>query len=288
MGNSGPLFHSGGKGVWRSFTWAVCGLSGLVAATCVEEAQASYILFNGTVADRTNLTATAKFEVVGTDLQITLTNTDTKVYQDNKRNRDDVLTALFFDIYDGDLSLTFGPSGALVAAGSSIINGPAATNVTAPPSGTKEGGWAYEEGVMAGVSQTHGLGTVGFSIFSADDVMDKSLPSSQRNIADYSLISSSYVSTENLKNNIDTPLVMSSLVFTLGGVPVDFDLARIGNVRFQYGTSVSENSSFGFPTFVPTNLPNVPEPTSLALAGFAGLGVLAGVRRRKVRSETAA
>jgi hypothetical protein len=61
-------------------------------------------------------------------------------------------------------------------------------------------------------------------------------------------------------------LIKNSVVFTLGGVGSNFDLSRIGNVSFQYGTDLSE--------------PNirVPAPSTAALMG---LGAAASLRRRR-------
>jgi hypothetical protein len=65
--------------------------------------------------------------------------------------------------------------------------------------------------------------------------------------------------------------------FTLVGLPTNFDLSLIKNVRFQYGTDASETHFNG------TRLPEVPEPCTLALLGL-GAAPLAARRLRRRRS----
>jgi hypothetical protein len=62
-------------------------------------------------------------------------------------------------------------------------------------------------------------------------------------------------------------LIQSSVVFTLGNLPVGFTLADISNVSFQYGTSLNE-----------PNIP-VPEPSTMLLLGSGLLG-LWGFRKK--------
>ncbi|MFO0855999.1 MAG: hypothetical protein U0640_01435 [Phycisphaerales bacterium] len=60
--------------------------------------------------------------------------------------------------------------------------------------------------------------------------------------------------------------IKHEVVITMGGVPANFDLGRVNNVWFQYGTDYSEGG------FVPT-------PAGVAAMGVAG--VVATRRRRK-------
>jgi uncharacterized protein (TIGR03382 family) len=61
-------------------------------------------------------------------------------------------------------------------------------------------------------------------------------------------------------------LTKDAVVFTLSGLPQNFDVSRIGNVWFQYGTALSE--------------PQIPTPTPGA-AAILGLGLAIQSRRRR-------
>src|SRR5262249_20152932 len=70
-----------------------------------------------------------------------------------------------------------------------------------------------------------------------------------------------------------SPIVQNSVVFTLTGFTGT--LADITKVSFQYGTALSDAN-------VPAS--GVPEPSSLAIAGLGGLGLL-GYRLRRQRTK---
>ena len=75
-------------------------------------------------------------------------------------------------------------------------------------------------------------------------------------------------------------LIQNSASFTLSGISGGFDpAAAIKNVRFQWGTSLTETTS---PGVIPGPLP-APEPSTLlgaSMAGLVGLGY--AWRRRKL------
>jgi hypothetical protein len=62
-------------------------------------------------------------------------------------------------------------------------------------------------------------------------------------------------------------LIHNSVIFTLGSLPVGFNLSSISNVRFQYGTALTDISFPGTPGTA------VPEAPTMALIGFGLLGI---------------
>jgi hypothetical protein len=85
---------------------------------------------------------------------------------------------------------------------------------------------------------------------------------------DYGLLSAGDdPTTGNTPVTGGNPLIHDSVVFTLTGLPSGFDPSRdIGNITFQYGTSLSE--------------PNIHVPGPGAWLAFAAAGFL-GARRRR-------
>ena len=61
-------------------------------------------------------------------------------------------------------------------------------------------------------------------------------------------------------------LIANGAKFVLSGLPEGFSLDQISNVRFQYGTSLTEI--------------NIPEPTGFVLT-LAGLGLFSVIRRKR-------
>lgn len=214
--------------------------------------------------------AQADFDIVGGNLQVTLSNTsafDTLVPVD-------VLTALYFDI-QGNPSLS--ADSARVGAGSSIIYDRATSDVG--------GEWAYRQGIRSRTlpdGQSYGISSTGMGVFGRWDIIGG------RNLAgpvspggvQYGLASAGDdPSTGNGGIRNSRGLIKNSAVFTLSSLPPAFSLDSISNVRFQYGTSLLE------PSFLPgissDALQAVPEPSSFVLFGMGAIGLGAFVRRRK-------
>jgi len=211
------------------------------------------------------LSAQADFELVGTELTVTLSNTspyDVSIPAE-------VLTAVLFTI-NGDASLE--TVSAVLPDGSSVIHWDA-TNINADGSsadGTYDGDvgaeWAYIEDM--GISST-GLD----DIFGPDDRFDTTRdlwnPDSPDGLQ-YGIVSPvDDPDTINWPVTGKEPLIIGPVVFTFLASE-DFSLADITGVSFQYGTSIDE-----------PNIPVVPEP---ATASLLGLGVcIAALRHRKKR-----
>ncbi len=219
---------------------------------------AAPIVFTGTSG---SLSASASFDVSGTSLLVTLTNTSTS----DVLVPADVLTAMFFTI-TGSPILT--PVSALLGAGSTVFYDPDGQ----PAGGNVGGEWAYKTGLSgaplgaaSGISST-GIGLFGFSNFNGPDLE----PPLALDGPQYGILSSGDIeSTGNGGITGSGGLIKNSVVFTLSGLTAGYDLTgRISNVSFQYGTSLNE-----------PNVP-VPEPGTLILLG-SGLIGLVGYGRKK-------
>jgi len=254
----------------RSFTrlLGLCGLLCLLSAPRSVSAE-SFLFSQGSRA------AQADFEVVGGNLQVTLTNTstfDTLVPVD-------VLTALYFDI-SGNPSLS--ANSALVGAGSSIIYDSATSDVG--------GEWAYRQGISSGTlpdNQAYGISSTGLGIFGPGDLFggaNLAGPWSPNGLQ-YGIVSAGdNPASGNGGITGSGGLIKNSVVFKLSSLPPAFSLDSISNIRFQYGTNLSE-PSFQWTPGGPNPAPGVvPEPSSFVLLGIGAMGLVGyGWRRRKIR-----
>jgi hypothetical protein len=224
------------------------------------------------------LNATVTFDVSGTNLMVTLTNTST---QDVTRPSD-VLTAVFFDITP-NMALT--RDSAVVAPGSTVLFG------GTDPGGVVGGEWAYKDSLSgAPANAALGISSVGVDIFGPGDLFPGNNlqgPTSPDGLQ-YGITSAGDdPTTGNAPVTGDHALIKNSVIFTLGGVPVSFDPStQISNVVFQYGTDLSEPSFPGVPTGS-QQPPGVPEPASFLLlgSGIVGFGILRWGRRRAKLDE---
>ncbi len=230
---------------------------------------------NGTLA------AEATFEIVGGDLQVTLTNTSTADVLEQAH----VLTAVFFEVA-GDPTLS--ADSAILTAGSTVVNVPAGHDAT-NPGGDVASEWAYRSDLSGDAS--YGISSSGLGdIFGTDHLID---PIEANNLQgpwspdgiQYGITSASDdITTGNKavtggtrKNKVS--LIQNSVTFTLSGLPAGFSLSDISNVSFNYGTDLGT---------IPGNGGVIPEPASLAVwSALAGLGLVAGFRRRKKRQANA-
>lgn len=221
------------------------------------------IIFTGTSGSHA---ASAEFSVsVSGELVVTLTNTaaaDVLVPAD-------ILTAVFFNVTGGALTLT--RDSAVLGAGSSVIYDPDGQ----PAGGVVGGEWAFRSGSLnigGPGNRGYGISSTGVGLFGPGDRFpgpDLHPPTSPNGL-EYGITSAGdNPATGNGGVTGSGGLIKNAVVFTLGGVGANFDLSRIGNVYFFYGTAIDEGGYDG-------NL--VPTPGALSLLGLAGF---AAIRRRR-------
>jgi len=225
------------------------------------------VLFSGVASADTvhvgslgNLSASAKFELLGGNLQITLSN----ISPYDVGVPSEVLTALFFDIY-GNPSLS--PLSAVLGLGSIMWFG------TTDPGGVVGGEWAYASGLSGAPGGAwQGISSAGFGLFGPHDLFPGTNlqgPDSPDGVQ-YGITSAGDDPlTGNQAVTGKNALIQNSVVFTLGNLPIGFRLGDISNVSFQYGTDLREGSFSD----------GTPEPASLFLVAPVIL-VLAAWRYR--------
>jgi hypothetical protein len=232
------------------------------SALCVAasmNAVAGPVLFTGGSG---GLAATVSFDLVGSQLQVVLSNTSTG----DVLVPSDALTAVFFNIAGNPL----------LTRNSAISGGPTylgSTNVSG--AGTVVGGeWAYLNG-LSQYAANSGISSSGLGVFGPGDRFpgaNLSGPESPNGV-EYALASAGDNPATGNAGILGEELTRSSVTFLLTTAS-PFDLSAIGNVTFQYGTSLSEGHFSG------TTSRSVPEPGTLGLAGLALLAG-AGIRRRR-------
>lgn len=204
-----------------------------------------------------NLAAEARFEAVGGDLVITLANTSTF----DVLVPADILTGVYFNVSDAPITLS--RVSVLVAGGSSVIN------VASQPVGGIVGGeFGYREGLLGPRGTAYGVSSSGLGLFGPGDVFagGNLLGPDDPNGSQYGITSvGDNIATAN--GGASTALIKHAVVITLSGLPSGFDPeARIRDVNFQYGTSLTEPNLL------------VPTPGSLSLIGA---GALLALKRRR-------
>jgi len=224
-------------------------------ALCAGSVASAAVTFSGSSGSKA---ASVSFDVVGSNLIVILTNTSTA----DVMVPVDVLTGVFFNV--GGSTVNFSRLSAVLNAGSFVTNGG-----TTDPGNAVGGEWAALNNLSGGPgSRKYGISSSGLGLFGPGDRFpgsDLSPPASPDGLQ-YGITSAGdNAATGN--GGVMTPLIKNSVKFTLGNAS-GFDLGRIGNVWFQYGTDLSEPGYEG----------NIPSPGSLALLGLAG--VVAGRRRR--------
>ncbi len=207
--------------------------------------------------------ASASFDVIGTSLVITLSNTSAS----DVMVPADLLTGVFFDISGTGPTLI--RTSAVLAPGSSVVFG------SAPVGGAVGGEWAFKSNLGGPSGTDYGISATGLGLFGPGDRFPGLNLANQENVGgmDFGILSvGDDTSNGNSAVTGGNPLIKHAVIFTLDGVAPSFDPSRIGNVHFQYGTDLDEPRD-------PGSLILVPEPlTALLLIGGLPL-----VRRRVTR-----
>ncbi len=254
-------------------TAAMVAIVAMLAAMAAPAAKASIITYSGDNSPG-SLAAEVTFDnsVAGT-LKVTLSNVGGDILVPA-----DVLTGVFFDLAAGP-GLT--PGTAVVAPGSVIIFDTDGNPVSLAAGTSVAGEWAYKTGLGGSSPGNTGISSSGLDLFgpgdrfstaAADDLEGPANPDGLQyglfSANDNPATGNSAVSDDG--NN--DAFVKNSVVFTFSTTG-EFDLDRISNVSFQYGTALTEPNIPGEP---PEEVPPpVPEPSTLLMGAVAmvGLGV---------------
>ncbi|MFB2896287.1 XDD4 family exosortase-dependent surface protein [Aerosakkonemataceae cyanobacterium BLCC-F50] len=268
----------------KHFPKLVLGLSALslVAIGQISKADAASVTFTGTGTNTyesrgqyNGLAASAIFDdaLNPGKLTITLSNIGPGASVPS-----DILTALFWD-YNGsplsNLSL-FSATAPLLTNGRTNVNLAGSLDE-----------WKLPNGSITAISQDYGIGTAGLGIFQGGGGQQM----------DYGIVSNQSYDRANPAVSGGT-FVKGSATFVLAGLPTGFDIGKIGNVRFQYGTALNEPSitqgiTVNYSGYTPPSQPpstgggssdstrRVPEPgTTLAL----GVVAISALKLRKRNS----
>ena len=248
-------------------THAICIVLTMASTLVALDSRASIeYLGSGSGSSVNNLAASATFDIVAGNFQVTLKNTSTSAIAEPK----DVLMGLYFSII-GITDLTPAASNAATASGLLVYSGNTIQNPAISGAGYLDvsGEWAYVESSSSGTG-TFKLGTAGRGVWGAGDVMNGADRNNSQapDGADFGIVSS--VTTLSSGNNgyqINGPYVKDSVLFNLGSVPLSFQLSAdvISGVTFVYGTSTSDPSFPGNPPPPPPVGGTIPEPTSVAV-----------------------
>lgn len=225
-----------------------------VAALAVFAGTANATQFSGSSGNRA---AEAEFNVSGSNLVIRLSNTSSF----DALVPADVLTGMFWDISGAPVGLT---RISVVLGGTSSIVGTGGTD----PGNVVGGEWAYTtNGATFPGGRDYGISSSGLGDFGPGHVFPGSNlegPASPDGMQYGLLPIGDNVGTMNGGMSGNT-FIKHEVIITMGGLPANFDLGRVNNVWFQYGTDYNEGG------FVPT-------PTGAALIGIAGM---VATRRRR-------
>jgi hypothetical protein len=222
--------------------------------------QADAVTFTGTSG---TLAASAEFTVSGTTLTVELCNISTA----DVLNPAQLLSAVFFSVDPTCGTLT--PTSAVVSPGSTVLFPPST------PIETNVGGeFAYATGLSGAPNGANsGISSAGFDLFGSGNFNG---PNLQGPVAvdglQYGLTSAGdNPATGNAAVTGNNALIKNCVTFTIGVTSAFESVAHcISNVSFQYGTALTD-----------TNIPGIPEPSSLAIAGLGALGFVGyGLRRR--------
>lgn len=211
------------------------------------------------------LSAEAKFQASGSNLLVTLTN----ISLNDVTDPTEVLTAVYFNISGSPLGLT--RTSAILGVGSNVFFG------STDPGNVVGGEWAfYENATGTPFGQNTAISSAGLGVAGTGGNFPGSNLQGPVNVdgLQYGITSAGdNTATGNAPVTGGNALIKNSVVFTLAGLPANFDPStRISGVQFQYGTA-----NCATPGTLDFCIPDYPEPASLALLT---LGSVLLVRRR--------
>jgi hypothetical protein len=235
---------------------------GLVAAP------AQAVVYSGSGGVGSSLQATAEFSFDGVGgLVIVLTNTDNHIYSGTNGGNalvpSSLLTGLFFNF-----------------AGNPTLVPISATTTTVNVTDAIGKYWRYDSlsppalGTFSQAIRSAGFGVGGGPTgnFAPSPV--------QLGGFDGGIAPANYTPGEGVGQIPNTLLAQNSVTFHLAGLG-KLTASDLTDVRFQWGTSLTEPSAVGTPS---TDIPSVPEPLSIIVWTFLGAiwGGMALVRRRGI------
>lgn len=234
--------------------------AGLCVAAAATSAQAAAVTF---ASSSGLLAASADFSVSGNNLVVQLTNTSTADVTANSQ----ILQAIFFKVTP---TVTLTPVSAQIGTGSTLIYAS-----SQPSGGLLNDFWAYKQSGISIGGGDRGISSVGFGLFGPPDTFNPGV-NSQPGGQDYGILSAgdNIATTQGALGK--NPLVKNSMVFTLSGLPTNFDLGTISNVSFQYGTAINNVND---PLVPAVRTTPIPEASTAAL--LAPAAMLLGGRRRR-------
>ena len=217
---------------------------------------------NGTSGN--TLSASAQFDLSGSTLTITLTDTATSANAQYLPS--DILTAVYF----GTTSLAALTPGTASLDGSTIIS----TDLTDVGSN-----WEFLGGFTPVRGLVNGISASGLSVFGQGN-FNNCTSSTCENLGgiNWGLVPSFFPPSQGINGGVSgRTLVDDRVQFTLNTMP-GFSLASIDSVQFQWGTSNDEFSA--------TGMTSAPEPSTLVLVG-GGIGLAAFWRRKRQGRQSA-
>ncbi len=249
------------------FNPLLLGLSSLASVTVcnISEANAAATTFTGSANSFTgsanSRAALVTFDTRGTNLIVTLANTSSAdvVFPE------DVLTNLFFNL-SGDPTL--GRVSALIAPGSREVHGMPVDR------GNVGGEWRYDPNVNIASLPTVNQSLSALGVFHPLFNFPGPLLRPGGGV-DWGLVGpGDNPLTGSRDITYRTGLIRNSVVFTLSGLPINFNPATdVSNVFFQYGDYSTNFIMAGTPNSSP-NPQNVPEPSTIAGLLTISLAVL--------------